>query len=65
MKKVEEYTEIMWEVVFLDSKGKLIDLWGNTENEDEIELLKERAMKKGYDCMEVSKITKEAKRYKL
>lgn len=63
MKKHEEEKELYWEVNFFDEKGKLEDFYGNTDIEEHIEILKNKALKKGYDTVEVIKVTREKTTY--
>jgi alpha-amylase/alpha-mannosidase (GH57 family) len=63
MNKYDTENEIYWEVNFFDTKNKLEDFYGNTADESHIEILKEKALNKGYDVVEVIKVTKEITRY--
>lgn len=64
MKKYEEEQEVYWEVNFFDlSEEKLEDFYGNTDQEELVEQLAKKAFIKGYDTVEVIKVTKEIIRY--
>lgn len=64
MKQYDEELEVMWEVNFFDlANEKLTDFFGNTDKKEHIELLMKKAFEKGYDTVEVVKVTRETKRY--
>lgn len=55
--------EIYWEINFFDTKGNLEDFYGNTEDEENVKVLKNKAFTKGYDTVEVIKVIRETIRY--
>lgn len=64
MEQYDEELEVFWEVNFFDLvNGELSDFFGNTDKEEQIEILIKKAFKKGYDSVEVTKVTRETKRY--
>lgn len=65
MKQYDSEKEVYWEVNFFDTTGKLIDFFGNTENKEQIEILKEKAIKQGYDSFEVVEVTRKTTRYHI
>lgn len=59
----ETEKEVYWEINFFDSKDQLEDFYGNTAEESHVNILKNKAFKKGYDQVEVIKVTRETKKY--
>lgn len=64
MEKYDEELEVFWEINFFDLQNEeLIDMFGNTDKEEQIEPLVKKAFEKGYDTVEIVKVTRETKRY--
>lgn len=64
MEQYDEEKEVYWEVNFFDMQNEqLEDFFGNTGDEEYIKILIDKAFSKGYDTVEVIKVTKDTKRY--